>query len=112
MRHIPILLTTIGFVLWSAAFLAIYGLQATGCHLGWQVMPLFGTSFLRIALIALLMLSVVATLFVRRLPPPDSPPRSPHTSLPLGLRPGTLVRITLAAVMVITFHGVFWLKLC
>lgn len=112
MNRAPILLTTLGFILWSAAFLALYGLQATGCRLGWQDMPLAGTSLLRVALIALLALSVAATLLLRRGSPASA--AGPHGSdtRSVGLSPITLVRLMLVAVVIFNFHGIFWLTLC
>lgn len=38
----PIALMLSGFLLWSLAFLGIYGVQATGCSLGWNGTPLLG----------------------------------------------------------------------
>ena len=55
-----LLLLVLGFAVWGGAFILLYGVQATGCKLGWQdIHPLAGPSLLRLVL-ALLFLAFVA----------------------------------------------------
>jgi hypothetical protein len=72
MRH-PLVMMTATFAIWSAAFLVLYGAQATGCSLDLQhaASPTLGSgSVLRIILAGLAVISlatvVVTALTLRR----------------------------------------------
>lgn len=54
-----LLLAIAGFLLWSGAFVALYGLQAVGCHLGWHRTGMFGISLHR-AILGTIFLAVLA----------------------------------------------------
>ncbi|MBR0556905.1 hypothetical protein J5J10_14550 [Ciceribacter sp. L1K23] len=104
MTRNPFIALLAGFVVWSAAFLFLYGLQATGCHLGWHTVDFGGISLLRVLLLVSL-IATIGTLLVIR----------------LRLRPagetGLLARIVnlanLAAVIsTFCFVGVAWLTMC
>lgn len=48
-----------GFTLWSAAFVALYGVLSVGCALGWhEIQGLMGMTLQRVVLLALFALSL------------------------------------------------------
>ncbi|MDH2327281.1 hypothetical protein QCN27_10415 [Cereibacter sp. SYSU M97828] len=94
MRRLALLIA--GFVIWSAAFLAVYALQATGCAIGMEAGLLRG----------LLILCVAVGVAAGAVP------------LWLARRGGVLgqsATIAAAAAMastLLTLSGVFWLGPC
>ncbi|WP_136683585.1 hypothetical protein [Falsirhodobacter xinxiangensis] len=94
MRRLVLLIA--GFVIWSAAFLAVYAVQATGCAIGMEAGLLRG----------LLILCVAVGLVAGAIP------------LWLARRGGVLgqsAAIAAAAAMastLLTLSGVFWLGPC
>lgn len=61
-RPISVLAIAAGFTAWSAAFAALYGMQALGCRLGWQHMELLaGLTLQRIVLIVAFLAFLAAT---------------------------------------------------
>jgi len=48
-----------GFLVWSSAFVALYGLHAVGCRLGWQAPEIYASP-LRLTLIAVWLLHAAA----------------------------------------------------
>ncbi len=56
----PLAAVLSGFLLWSAAFLGIYGAQATGCSLGWDATILFGPLTVQRAVLLGLFVLIVA----------------------------------------------------
>lgn len=104
MTRNPFLVLLAGFVAWSVAFLLLYGVQATGCHLGWHTREIAGVSLLRIVLLGCFCATIGALLLIR-----------------LRLRPAgdasALTRIAdlanLAAVIAaFSFVGVAFLTMC
>ncbi|MGF7174712.1 hypothetical protein [Azospirillum doebereinerae] len=93
------------FTIWAVGFLALYGLQATGCRLGWQDAELLpGVTHLRLALCLLLAgLAAAVVAVVLRL-----------RRLPAGFARtvGLAVSLAAAASTLFSFSGVFWLSLC
>ncbi|WP_158044781.1 hypothetical protein [Skermanella pratensis] len=57
-RSGKLLLLVAGFLLWSSAFVVLYGLQGLGCRLGWEDMDLGPVSLNRGALLAAWVLHV------------------------------------------------------
>lgn len=96
-----------GFVIWALAFVAIYGVQATGCMRGWDGTEGEGLSALRLALIALLVAAFAGLAVLR--------PVTRGASLVRGSFLGTLARVCHAAAAVATaicFAAVLFLPLC
>lgn len=96
-----------GFLLWSAAFLGLYGVQATGCRLGWDTITIWGSvSLLRLLLVVGLILSLIAMGLllagIRRLQIVGNFTRE------------VAVYLTVAAFIssIVTFFGILWLTLC
>ncbi|CAO3435041.1 hypothetical protein [Azospirillum doebereinerae] len=93
------------FTLWAGGFLALYGLQATGCRLGWQDAELLpGVTNLRLGLCLLLAALVAAiaavVLRLRRMP------------AGFGRKVGLYASLAAAGSTLFNFFGVFWLSLC
>jgi hypothetical protein len=66
-----LLLLVAGFVLWSSAFVVLYGIQALGCHLGWDDISLGPVTLNRTALLAvwvvhLCLIGLLAAALARR----------------------------------------------
>jgi hypothetical protein len=111
-----VLLPFVGFIGWSIVFVVLYGLQATGCRLGWQDMALFaGVTLQRAALVVLFLVSLGAMgaltwwIFTRwREARSTEAPRPAafleHTGFWAGL--GAL------GATAFCFAGVFWLTAC
>ena len=53
-----------GFVVWAAAFVALYGMLSVGCRFGWHEIPLAGTTVQRAQLVALFAVHVLAGVVV------------------------------------------------
>ncbi|QUS37274.1 hypothetical protein [Falsirhodobacter algicola] len=87
-----------GFLVWSAAFLALYATQATGCSLGWP------RGVLRAVLIAMLagfaLLSLVPLALARR------------SADPFLRRTATLTGIAASAAVALCFSGILWMAPC
>ncbi len=105
----PLFAMILGFLVWSAAFLLLYGVQATGCHLGWHQAPLWGSvSALRAILAAIVLVALVATLIVafrvRRIAGDEVDAFAGNVA----------VYVAIAAFVSTGFclMGVFWLTLC
>lgn len=111
MRTFPFVGLLAGFTLWSGTFLLLYALQATGCKLGWQEIPLGPISLLRIVLSGVL-LSALALLYLiaRRWLQPSK--EASDDDRHLILRISGLVHLAAAASTLVTFLGIFWLSLC
>jgi hypothetical protein len=111
-NSLPMAVLLAGFVLWSVAFVVLYGAQATGCRLGWQTMEIVGPVTLqRMVLVALFLgavaLHVLLYRLLRRTPVPDGD-RAHAFSKDAG---GLLAAAALGAA-IFTFAGVFWLTAC
>lgn len=114
MTRRPLLLILTGFLLWSAIFVAMYALQATGCRLGWDSVQGFaGLSVQRLALVAfmLIFLAVAAAAFMMTCRQ-GGDVRSDGSARTFAH--DVAYKVWLAALFAIpfTFAGVFWLTLC
>ncbi|TPP05454.1 hypothetical protein [Rhizobium glycinendophyticum] len=100
-----------GFVIWSAAFLLLYGVQATGCKLGWHETPLGPTSLLRGTLSGMVLTTFALFYLMERhwLKPATGAPEDERRRL---LQISRLANFTAAAATLVTFAGIFWLTLC
>ncbi|KQW27196.1 hypothetical protein ASE36_19815 [Rhizobium sp. Root274] len=100
-----------GFVLWSVAFLLLYGVQATGCKLGWHETPLGPTSLLRGMLSAMVLTTLVLFHLMERhwLKPVAGATEDERRRL---LHISRLANLAAAAATLATFAGIFWLTLC
>lgn len=111
-----ILLLIAGFTAWSAAFVTLYGLQATGCRLGWHHSALAGGLILhRVVLVAVFLLFLAGMagltwwLFLRL--------RETRELRPQGAKvfiDSVSLHASIAALgaTVFCFAGVFWLTAC
>ncbi len=111
----PLVLVISGFLLWSAAFLAIYGAQATGCGLGWDTRMLLGpVSIQRAVLLGLyaLVLAGHAAILLRLgagRPMAVSADAETVDFMRVAARRLALVS---SAASTLCFGGVFWLTGC
>ena len=107
----PFAMLLAGFVLWSLAFVVLYGTQATGCRLGWHTYAIFGGMTLqRLVLIllflGLLVLHLMLYRLVRRSGNGKDRPRNFTRQASLLLAAAAL------GASVFCFAGVFWLSPC
>lgn len=112
----PLAVVLSGFLLWSAAFLAIYGAQAIGCGLGWDAKVLLAPLTVQRAVLLgsfAIVLAAHLVLFKRlnvdRPPPVDG--TDAETTDFMRIAAGRLALIATAA-SVICFNGVVWLTAC
>lgn len=111
MKVSPFALVLTGFVIWSGAFLLLYGVQATGCHLGWHQVDVGPTSALRL-LLGFMLVAILALIgglhwiTTRAL----TEPQTDEVRL-LHKIAGMLHAAALVATL-ITYGGVMWLTLC
>ncbi|MGQ7793175.1 hypothetical protein ACUN0C_12260 [Faunimonas sp. B44] len=66
-RAIGLILLPAGFVVWSLAFIALYGLLSVGCELGWQGRHVGPLSMLRVLLLGLWAAHLAALAWLVRL---------------------------------------------
>ena len=111
MKVSPFVLLLTGFVIWSGAFLLLYGMQATGCHFGWHQIDVGPTSALRLLLatILVLVLLLIGGLhwYAKRV---LGEPQTDEAKLLLKIA-GMLQAAALVSTL-ITYGGVMWLTLC
>lgn len=93
-----IALLVVGFVVWSAAFLVIYAVQATGCAMQAPSGVLRGTL---IAVLAAFLLAEVGVLMMA----------ARNAKRPLG-RSALLASVAALVASALTFSGVFLFRLC
>ncbi len=111
MKVSPFVLLLIGFVVWSAAFLMLYGAQATGCHLGWHRIDVGPISALRLLLVAMLLGTLALIGGLHRIATKGLP--EPQTEEETGLRKiGGMLQAAALVATLITYGGVLWLTLC
>lgn len=60
-RAQPFAMLLAGFVLWSVVFVALYGVQATGCRLGWHGIEIAGPVTLQRAVLVLMFLGALVS---------------------------------------------------
>lgn len=116
MREIaPLAAVVSGFVLWSVAFLAVYGAQATGCGLGWDETALVGPLTLQRAVLLALFAIVMGghAVLVRQLkaaaPGGDGEDAGTVDFMHTAARRLALLS---AAASIVCFGGVVWLSPC
>ena len=109
----PLAVLLAGFVLWSFAFIVLYGVQATGCSLGWQVVEITGPLTLQRAILVGLFLAFLAAHLVlyRMLRTPRRRKADQNAS---GFASDAGEKLALAALgaSVFCFSGVLWLTAC
>lgn len=111
MKLSPFVLLLTGFVIWSGAFLLLYGVQATGCHLGWHQLDVGPTSALRLVLAFMLIvtLGLIGGLHwyaTRELTEPQT------DEARLLHKIAGMLHVAALVATVITYGGVMWLTLC
>ena len=112
MQH-PLIWTTVGFILWSALFIILYAVQATGCHLGWhQVLFIGELSLLRVVMLLLLSVAFVMSLLVYRQAKLSQVASDDGRTRSFFLEVGTYVWFAALAAIPLCFAGVGLLKLC
>lgn len=85
-----------GYVVWAAAFLGIYALQATGCAGGWPG--------LRVMLLAAMGLAIAANGAALLW--------SARADQPFARNVGLTTNATALLASALTFSGVVWMPLC
>lgn len=104
-----------GFLLWSGAFLAIYGAQATGCSLGWHTIALVGPLTIQRAVLLGLFAIVLAghVVLVRRSNAMTAQDDAINAET-AGFMRAAASRLALIATVasIISFGGVVWLTAC
>jgi ABC-type xylose transport system permease subunit len=100
-----------GFVVWSGAFLLLYAVQATGCHLGWHQVEVGPSSALRLLLVAIFLL--VLTLLVWLVWHTKAQQNRLQTEeFKLLLQIAVLLQLAALCATMINYGGVLWLTLC
>lgn len=116
MREIrPLAVVISGFLLWSAAFLAIYGAQATGCGLGWDTRMLLGpVSILRAVLLGLYALVLAGHAAILLHLGADQPMAVSADSETVDFMRVAARRLSILSAVASTlcFAGVVWLTAC
>lgn len=111
MKVSPFVLLLTGFVIWSGAFLLLYGVQATGCHLGWHRLDVGPISALRL-LLAVMLAATVGLIgglhwyATRELTVPQTDEARLLRTI------ASMLQVAALVATVITFFGVMWLTLC
>ncbi|MBC2773657.1 hypothetical protein H6M51_12350 [Rhizobium sp. AQ_MP] len=111
MKVSPFVLLLTGFVIWSGAFLLLYGVQATGCHLGWHRLDVGPISALRL-LLAVMLAATVGLIgglhwyATRELTEPETDEARLLRTI------AGMLQVAAMVATVITFFGVMWLTLC
>lgn len=110
----PFLMLLSGFVLWSVAFVVLYAVQALGCRLAWDAIPLAGPIGLHRAVLVALFAGFVALhlllyLLLRR--SPEAAEREPGPSR-FAAQASTHLGLVALGAAVFTFFGVSWLTTC
>ena len=110
----PFLLLLSGFVLWSVAFVMLYAVQALGCRLAWDVVPLAGPVGLHRAVLVALFAGFVALhlllyLLLRRSPEASGRQTGPR---PFAAQASAHLGLVALGAAVFTFFGVTWLTTC
>ncbi len=111
----PLAAVLSGFLLWSAAFLGIYGAQATGCSLGWDAAILFGPlTVQRAVLLGLFALIVAGHVAIVRWLTAATAPLDGADAETADFMRTTARRLAWIATVasVVCFGGVVWLTTC
>ncbi|MDN2583150.1 hypothetical protein [Aquibium sp. ELW1220] len=111
----PLAVVISGFLLWSAAFLAIYGAQATGCSLGWNAEILVGPLTVQRAVLIALFAVVLAGhvgLLVRSTAWTTVDGRPETGTADFMRKAASRLALLSAAASAVCFAGVIWLTPC
>lgn len=103
----------IGFVLWSVAFLGLYGAQATGCRLGWHEIGIAGPfTLLRAVLVALFAIfsGLLLAVFLRHRRATDTAPGRDTAAFTRSVAFNASAAAGFSTLF--CFAGVLWLTLC
>lgn len=115
MREIgPLAVVISGFLLWSAAFLAIYGVQATGCSLGWNATafgPLTVQRAVLLAVFALVLACHVVLVLRLNAGTPGGFGEDAGTADFMRMAARWLAMLS-AVASTVCFGGVIWLTTC
>lgn len=110
---VPLALLLAGFVLWSLAFVVLYGMQATGCRLGWDSVALMGWISVQRAVLVLVFLGFLAAHFGLYLALRGQRQRvGEDTSGNFSRKAGAQLALAALGAAVFCFAGVFWLSAC
>jgi len=104
-----------GFLLWSGAFLAIYGTQAMGCSLDWHARILVGPLTVQRAVLVALFAVVLAghlLLLVRSTGGPTTDGRAGPETVDFMRTAAWRLALLSAAASAVCFGGVIWLTPC
>ncbi|MFN3550027.1 MAG: hypothetical protein ACK4U0_21290 [Mesorhizobium sp.] len=111
----PLAVLLCGFLLWSAAFLAIYGAQAIGCGLGWDAKILLGPLSVQravlLGLFALVLIGHAALALRLKSGGPVGDPADAETTVFMRTAASRLALMS-AAASALCFGGVAWLTTC
>lgn len=110
----PIISLIAGFLLWSIAFVVLYGVQATGCHLAGRSVSAIGNwPALRVALVALFFISIATIVYFYIRARRRQMHRHSGNDMD-GFSREVAAHLWLAAAVAtpFCFSGVVWLTLC
>ncbi|MGE0418083.1 MAG: hypothetical protein AB7O80_14865 [Acetobacteraceae bacterium] len=111
----PLAMLLSGFVLWSLAFVVLYGMQATGCHFGWHTMLLAGAVTVQRAVLVGLFLVFVAfhvVLYVVLLRAVANGTAARDEPEGFSREAGLHLALAAFGAAIFCFSGVFWLSAC
>lgn len=111
----PLAVLLCGFLLWSVAFLAIYGAQAIGCGLGWDARGVLGPLTVQravlLGLFALVLIGHAALVLRLEGGQPVGDPADAETTDFMRTAARRLALMS-AAASALCFGGVVWLATC
>jgi hypothetical protein len=111
-RH-PLIWIICGFTLWSLLFVALYGVQATGCHLGFErIGVIAGLSALRMVMLLLLGGGLLAFVLIFRLANKRQSFGGDASTSSFFREVGTYVWVAAFLAIPLCFAGVGMLTLC
>lgn len=109
----PFTLLLAGFVLWSIAFIVLYGMQATGCSLGWQAVEIAGSLTLqRLVLVVLFVAFLAAHLVLYRMLRTPRRRKADGNASGFAGDAGQTLALAAFGASVFCFSGVLWLTAC
>lgn len=111
----PLAVLLSGFLLWSGAFLALYGTQAMGCSLGWNARFLVGPVTVQRAVLVVLFAALLAghaALLVRLTGRPEGGGGTAGGTAEFMRTAAWRLALSSAAASAVCFAGVVWLTAC
>ncbi|WEX10903.1 hypothetical protein [Chelativorans sp. AA-79] len=113
-KVVPFAMLLAGFVLWSFAFVVLYGIQATGCRLGWQSIEVMGPVTLQRTVLVILFLGFLTAHFVLFRGLQSSRREAPEEvdSPAFTRQAGAQLALAALGAAAFCFAGVFWLSAC